>query len=107
MAQRKESVFQPSLPQKDNAIEQAEREAQLFTSREIYEYSSDAGLPMPMAASDAAVAQLPGLLDWVEGQGINQAMIFADVEAWKIETYGQDNFSSLADYAKVFTLFET
>ena len=107
MAQRKESVFQPSLPQKDNAIEQAEREAQLFTSREIYEYSSDAGLPMPMAASNAAVAQLPGLLDWVEGQGINQAMIFADVEAWKIETYGQDNFSSLADYAKVFTLFET
>jgi arachidonate 15-lipoxygenase len=107
MAQRKESVFRPSLPQKDNALEQAEREAQLLASREIYDYSSETGLPMPMAASKAAVAQLPGLLDWVEGQGINQAKIFADIEAWKIETYGQDNFSSLADYARVFTLFET
>src|SRR5262249_44402649 len=107
MARRKESGFQPSLPQKDNSLEQAEREAQLFASREIYDYSNDTGLPMPMAASKAAVAQLPGLLDWVEGQGINQAKIFADIEAWKIETYGQDKFSSLADYAKVFTIFET
>jgi arachidonate 15-lipoxygenase len=107
MAQRKESIFRPSLPQQDSVFEQAEREAQLFAAREIYEYSTDAGLPMPMAASKAAVAQLPGLVDWVEGQGINQAKIFANIEAWKVETYGQDNFASLADYARVFTFFET
>ena len=107
MAQRQESIFRPSLPQQDSVFEQLEREAQLFTAREIYDYGTDTGLPMPMAASKAAIVQLPGLVDWVEGQGINQAKIFADVEAWKLETYGQDNFTSLDDYAKVFTFFQT
>ncbi|HEY8186185.1 MAG TPA: lipoxygenase family protein [Pyrinomonadaceae bacterium] len=106
MVQRKESIFRPSLPQQDSVREQAEREAQLFVAREIYDYSSDAGLPMPMASGKAAVAQLPGLLNWVEGQGINQAKIFADIEAWKIETYGQDSFTRLTDYARVFTFFK-
>jgi arachidonate 15-lipoxygenase len=107
MVQRKESVFRPSLPQKDNDFVQAEREVILAAARKIYDYSTDAGLPMPMAASKAAAVELTGLLSWVEGQGINQAKIFADIEAWKIETYGQDNFASLADYARVFTFFET
>ncbi|HEX6717826.1 MAG TPA: lipoxygenase family protein [Pyrinomonadaceae bacterium] len=105
MVQRQEFIFPPSLPQKDNAGEQVERETQLYFSREIYDYNSDSGLPMPMAATKAALAQVPGLLGWVEGQGTNQAKIFADLQLWQIETYGQDKFSSLADYAKVFTLF--
>lgn len=107
MVQRAESILAPSLPQKDNAVVQKEREIQLYFTRDVYEYSTATGLPMPMAASKAALLQVTGLLDWVEGQGVNQAKIFADIEAWQLETYGQDNFSSLADYAKVFTLFET
>lgn len=107
MVQRIDLTLTPSLPQNDNPLEQGEREIQLAASREIYDYSTEAGLPMPMAATKAALAQVPGLLDWVEGQGINQAKIFADIQAWKLETFGQDNFASLADYAKVFTLFET
>ena len=107
MVQRAEAIFAPSLPQKDNELEKKEREIQLHFARDLYEYSTEAGLPMPMAASKAALAQVPGLLDWVEGQGINQAKIFADLQLWQLETFGQNNFSSLADYAKVFTLFET
>lgn len=107
MVQRQDFISSPSLPQNDSAAEQLEREIQLAGSREIYDYNSDAGLPMPMAATKGALAQVPGLLDWVEGQGINQARIFADIEAWRLETAGQTGFARLADYAKVFTLFET
>ena len=107
MSQAKQAFIRPSLPQKDSFLQQEERKTQLFFSREIYEYSTETTLPMPMGASKAALFQIPGLLDWIEGQGLNQAKIFADIEAWKLETFGQDGFSSLADYAKVFTLFET
>ena len=106
MAQRAASTPPPSLPQKDNPFERAEREAQLFGSRKIYEYSNATGLPMPMAAAQAAIAQLPELVGWIEGQGINQAKIFADLGIWKVETSGSPGFSSFADYAKVFTIFE-
>ena len=107
MSQTVQIHIKPSLPQKDGFFQQEERKAQLSLSREIYDYNTDSGLPMPMAAAKAALFQLPGLLDWIEGQGINQGKIFLDIEAWKLETYGQDKFSSLADYAKVFTLFDT
>jgi arachidonate 15-lipoxygenase len=107
MPKKAQSFLRPSLPQKDDALQRAEREAQLWASREIYDYSNETGLPMPMGAAKAAALQLAGLVDWVEGQGINQAKIFADVELWKLETYGSAGFSRLADYAKVFTIFET
>ena len=113
MVQNPDSFFAPSLqsgpilPQKDTFGNQILREFELVGAREIYFYSAAAGLPMPMADPRGAVVQGLGLLDWVEGQGINQAKIFLDIEAWKAETFGQDNFSSLADYAKVFTFFQT
>ncbi len=107
MVQSQGSFFAPSLPQKDHGFEQGEREFQLAASREIYDYSTASGLPMPMAAAKAAAVQALGLLDWVEGQGINQAKIFLDLEIWKAETFGQENFTSLADYGKVFTFFPT
>lgn len=107
MVQRQESFFAPSLPQNDDIGEKALREAQLFGSRELFFYSTAAGLPMPMADPRGAVTQALGLLDWVEGQGINQAKIFLDIEAWKAETFGQDKFATLADYARVFTFFPT
>jgi arachidonate 15-lipoxygenase len=106
MPARPASILSPSLPQKDNPLERAEREAQLLLARDIYNYSNETGLPMPLAAAKAAVVQLPGLVDWVEGQGINQAKIFADIELWKFETSGDNGFSSFADYAKVFTTFD-
>lgn len=61
---------------------------------------------MPMAAPRAAIVQLPDLVGWIEGQGINQAKIFADLGIWKLETSGSPDFSSFADYAKVFTIFK-
>ena len=106
MAEKAAGIPSPSLPQKDNPFERAEREAQLFGSRKIYEYSNATGLPMPMAAARAAIVQLPELGGWIEGQGINQAKIFADLGIWKLETSGSPGFSSFADYAKVFTIFE-
>jgi arachidonate 15-lipoxygenase len=106
MAKAAISIPRPSLPQNDNVFQRAEREAQLLLARDIYDYSHETGLPMPLAAAKAAIVQLPGLVDWVEGQGINQAKIFADIELWKFETSGNAGFSSLADYAKVFTLFD-
>ena len=107
MAQKPEFIYPPSLPQKDEAGEQVEREGQLLLSRKLYDYSSDSGLPMPMATAKAAAVQAAELIGWIEGQGINQAKIFANQQIWNIETYGQDKFSSLADYTKVFTLFPT
>ena len=107
MVQTQESFFAPSLPQKDDFAERKIREIQLVGSRELFFYSTAAGLPMPMADPRGAVTQALGLLDWVEGQGKNQAKIFLDIEAWKAETFGQDNFATLADYAKVFTFFPT
>ncbi|HXJ82285.1 MAG TPA: lipoxygenase family protein [Candidatus Methylomirabilis sp.] len=107
MAKKAAGILSPSLPQKNNLIERAEREAQLAVTRDVYDYSTQTGLPMPMAATKAAIVQLPGLVDWVEGQGVNQAKIFADLTLWKFETASVDNFSSLADYAKVFTIFTT
>ena len=50
MVQRAESILAPSLPQKDNAVVQKEREIQLYFTRDVYEYSTATGLPMPMAA---------------------------------------------------------
>src|SRR5215213_2726191 len=107
MAQLQVSIPAPSLPQKDSILEQGEREVQLFAARDIYEYNDVTDLPMPMGASKAALVQVPGLLDWIEGQGENQLKILADIELWKIATRGQDNFSTLADYSKVFLLFKT
>lgn len=107
MVQEVKFSYPPSLPQKDKLGEKLEREGQLFGSREIYDYSTESGLPMPMAAPKGAVVQALGLLDWVEGQGINQAKIFLDIEAWQILTRGQDGFASLADYGKVFTFYPT
>jgi arachidonate 15-lipoxygenase len=96
----------PSLPQNDSTGEKLLREFQLMGYRDIFFYSTASGLPMPMADSRGAVAQGLGLLDWVEGQATNQAKIFLDIELWKAETFGQ-NITSLADYAKVFTTFQT
>ncbi len=107
MIQLQVSISAPSLPQKDGIIEQGEREIQLFAARDIYEYNDVSDLPMPMGASKAALVQVPGLLDWVEGQGENQLKILADLQLWRIATRGQDEFSTLADYAKVFLLFKT
>lgn len=107
MVQREQFIFAPSLPQNDHVFERGERDLQLIASQAVYEYNTESGLPMPMAAAKAAAAQLPGLIDWVEGQGENQAKIFLDLELWKFETSGQDGFSNLADYAKVFTFFST
>ncbi len=90
MAKAAVSIPRPSLPQKDNLLNRAERDAQLLLVRDIYDYSNETGLPMPLAAGKAAVVQLPGLVDWVEGQGINQAKIFADIELWKFETSGSN-----------------
>ena len=96
----------PSLPQNDGPVASLLRKFQLAGYRDIFFYSTASGLPMPMADPRGAVAQGLGLLDWVEGQAINQAKIFLDIEAWKAETFGQD-FKTLADYAKVFTTFPT
>ena len=96
----------PSLPQNDSIGEQLLREFQLAGYRDVFYYSTASGLPMPMADSRGAVAQGLGLLDWVEGQAINQAKIFLDIELWKAETFNQ-NITSLTDYAKVFTTFPT
>ncbi len=107
MDQPQVSFTAPSLPQKDSFIEQGEREGQLFAVRDIYEYNSVSELPMPMGASKAALVQVPGLTDWVEGQGENLLEILADIQLWKVATSGQPDFSSLADYAKVFLFFKT
>lgn len=102
-----EFLDNPSLPQKDNSFVQLLRELQLAGYRDVFFYSTSSGLPMPMADARGAVAQGLGLLDWVEGQAINQAKILLDIELWKLETAGQDKFQNLADYAKVFTTFQT
>jgi arachidonate 15-lipoxygenase len=107
MPQKAQDILQPSLPQKDGRLQRLEREAQLWAARDIYQYSNETKLPMPMATPKAAAVQLVGLFDWVEGQAINQAKTFADVELWKLETSGSTGFSSLADYAKVFTIFDS
>jgi hypothetical protein len=92
MAKNAKGIVAPSLPQKDNPLEQGEREAQLLLARDIYDYSNATGLPMPMAAAKAAAVQLPGLIDWIEERGVNQVKIFADIELWTLETYGQDGW---------------
>ncbi|HEY6434575.1 MAG TPA: lipoxygenase family protein [Acetobacteraceae bacterium] len=75
----------PSLPQKNSLLEQAERAAQLFASQQIYQYdTTNTALPMPMATSTAAIAELPSLLTWVQGQVTNQIKIFLNLEIWKI-----------------------
>jgi len=75
----------PSLPQKNSLLEQAERAAQLFASQQIYVYdTSNTTLPMPMATGTAAIAELPSLLTWVQGQVTNQIKIFLNLQIWKI-----------------------
>ena len=73
----------PSLPQKDSLAEQAARAAQLTLYRVAYDYDAASSLPMPMGKATAAIAELPGLLSWVEGQAKNQFAIFLDLEIWK------------------------
>ena len=73
----------PSLPQKDSLPEQAARAAQLALYRVAYDYEATNALPMPMGKATAAIAELPGLLAWVEGQAKNQFAIFLDLEIWK------------------------
>lgn len=74
----------PSLPQKDSLVEQEERKAQLWASREIYEYDTTNTLPMPMGTKTAAITELPGLGAWLEGQLRNHVKLFLTLDIWKI-----------------------
>lgn len=108
MLQKFEGALQgaPTLPQKDGELERLERQAQLGISRQIYAYAAGSGLPMPMAVKGAAALQAAEIIDWVEGWLANQARILADIEIWKAETSGQSGFSTLADYTRLFTIFD-
>jgi arachidonate 15-lipoxygenase len=94
----------PSLPQKDNFALQAEREAQLLVSRQIYTYSATGLLPMPLAGKVAAAIQAVDAAKWLVEWVGNQAATLANLELWKLQTSGQP-LATFADYAKVFRLF--
>lgn len=94
----------PTLPQKDGLGDQAKRAAQLLFVQQIYAYNPSSGLPMPMAVQRAALVQAAEILDWVEGWLGVQVQIFADTKIWRLET-GNSDITKLADYQKIFTLF--
>jgi arachidonate 15-lipoxygenase len=107
-AQAESSLFSPSLPQKDDGIEQGLRAAQLFADREIYQYVNIPELPMPLA-NDAAVAlQVLGLEDWVKGQAQNQLRIFVNLEIWKILSEHQAAGTAFTDHAaRIAAIFDS
>ena len=105
----KAALLAPTLPQNDTLLERLERQLQLDVSRAVYVYdlSKSSGLDIPMATITAALSQTVEHPDWLVGWATNAAKSFANVDLWKVQTSGQAELTTFADYTQVFAIFPT
>ncbi len=95
------SLPPPSLPQQDSLLERAARELELLAARAIFDYATNAPVPMPLVAGRVAYADIPSNLSWLAGWlwNHNEVSVNGAASARRLAGTTWD----LASYSKVFT----